>query len=72
MGIKIGRKEVEEIMYGNKIVLDVYHGSNHIYEREPRTDYDESTGELFINDTVVISDTDGDILLSREIIKENN
>jgi len=72
MGIKIGRKEVEEIMYGNKVVLDVYHGSNHVYEREPRTSYDESTGELFINDTLVISDTDGDIVLSRKIIKENN
>ena len=72
MGIKIGRKEVEEIMYGNKVVLDVYHGSNHVYEREPRVSYDESIGELFINDTLVISDTDGDVVLSRKIIKENN
>ena len=41
MGIKIGSKKVKEIMYGNKVVIDIYYGSNHVYGREPKSNIDE-------------------------------
>lgn len=42
MGIKIGSKKIKEIMYGNKVVLDIYYGSNHVYGREPKSNMDEN------------------------------